>query len=122
MISQPFINGGVGDQGIGNQVGYAGLSHHIIKQSDRGSSKQCLIDIQNIDGRQPSTSNLLGSLGLLVVRDVLLDLLGVGVVLPGPSIDRDVVQLLLRDLFVITYKYKGQSARMHKYAQIRSIS
>ena len=25
MISRPFINGGVGDQGIGNQVGYAGV-------------------------------------------------------------------------------------------------
>ena len=53
---------------------------------------------------------VLGLRSLLVVQDVLLGLLGVD-------------QLLLaRSLFVITYYYRGQSARVHTSIQIRSKS
>jgi len=49
---------------------------------------------KNKDGREPGTHNFLGSSGLLVIRYILLDLLGVGEVLLGPLVIRNIDQLL----------------------------
>ena len=60
---------------------------------------------------------------LPVVQDVLLDLLGVGEVLLSPLGIWGIDQFLLIGCLIgITHKDMGQSAKMHKTAQIRSNS
>jgi len=57
MISRPFINGGVGDQGIGNQVGYAGVDGLIRPIFTINSSKKTV-----------HLSGIYGSLGLFIIK------------------------------------------------------
>ena len=75
-------------------------------QSNSNSSKQCLIGIQVADGvNLVSLRSTPESPGASSLR-----------VRPSGSSDRPGRRLApsRRDLFVITYKYRGQSANMHK--------
>ena len=104
-----------GKQGIWKVNGHASSSHHSIWERSV-SSKQCLIGIQsrmgvNLIGLRSLSSPLMSS-GLLVCPLGSSRCQGS----PSRSYGRPGRRSTpsRQDLVIITYKYRGQSARMHK--------